>query len=104
MSLNLEKVLNIAENISQLWISSDYYEKQKLQYLVFPEGMLYDKKNDAVQTNRINTLFHKIALQARVLAETKNDNLFLDCHFGSNVGMITGSSNFWEEIMSILHF
>ncbi len=91
MSSNLEKAvekgLNIAENISQLWISSDYYEKQQLQYLLFPEGMLYDKKNDRVRTIRVNTLFREIAVQARVLAETKNDNPFLDCHFGSNVGM-----------------
>ena len=78
MSSNLEKAvekgLNIAENISQLWVSSDYYEKQQLQYLVFPEGMLYDKKNDTVRTNRINTLFREIAIQSKVLAETKKDN------------------------------
>jgi len=83
----IEKGLNIAENISQLWISSDYYEKQQLQYLVFPEGMLYNKKNDRVRTNRVNTLFREIAVQSMILAETKNDNPFLDCHFGSNVGM-----------------
>ena len=26
-------------------------------------------------------------MQTKVLDETKNDNPFLDCHFGSNVGM-----------------
>ena len=100
MSSNLEKAvekgLNIAENISQLWVSSDYYEKQQLQYLVFPEGMLYDKKNDTVRTLRINTLFREIAVQAKVLAETKNDNPFLDCHFGSNVGMARLISLIWK--------
>ena len=108
MSSNLEKAvekgLNIAENISQLWISSDYYEKQQLQYLVFPEGMLYDKKNDTVRTNRINTLFREIAIQSKVLDETKNDNPFLDCHFGSNVGMITGSSDFLEDISRLIRY
>jgi len=69
---------------------------------VFPEGMLYDKKNDTVRTYRVNTLFHEIAIQAKVLAETKNDNPFLDCHFGSNVGMITESSNFLEDLNAIL--
>ena len=108
MSSNLEKAvekgLNIAENISQLWISSDYYEKQQLQYLLFPEGMLYDKKNDRVRTKRVNTLFREIAVQARVLGETKNDNPFLDCHFGSNVGMITGSSDFLEDVKKVILF
>ena len=41
-------------------------------------------------------------MQTKVLAETKNDNPFLDCHFGSNVGMITGSSDFLEDINVIL--
>jgi hypothetical protein len=27
----------MAKNLSQLWISSDYFEKQQLQYLVSPE-------------------------------------------------------------------
>ena len=76
----------------------DYYEKQKLQYLVFPEGMLYNKKNDTVRTNRINTLFREIAILSKVLEETKNDNPFLDCHFGSNVGTTAGSSDFLEDV------
>jgi site-specific DNA recombinase len=86
MSSNLEKGLNISENISQLWISADYYEKQKLQYLLFPEGLLYDKKNDRVRTNRINTLFSEIAIESRVVAEKQKDNLLQDCLFGSHVG------------------
>ena len=67
----VEKGLKIAENISQLWVSSDYYEKQQLQYLLFPEGLLYDKKNDTVRTNRINTLFHEIAVNTRGLDKRK---------------------------------
>lgn len=94
----------MANNLSQLWISSDYYEKQQLHYLMFPEGMLYDKKNDRVRIIRVNTLFREIAVQARVLAETKNDNPDLDCHFGSIVGMITGSSHFLIDLDCIVKF
>ncbi len=83
----IEKGLKIAENISQLWVSSDYYEKQQLQYLLFPDGLLYDKKNDTVRTNRINTLFREIALNKRVSVKTKKDNSYKNCLFGSNVGM-----------------
>ena len=70
---------------------------------MFPEGMLYDKKNDAVRTNRVNALFREIAIQSKVLDETKNDNPFMDCHFGSNVGTITGSSDFWEDLQTIIN-
>jgi len=65
--------------------------------------MLYDKKNDAVRTNRVNALFREIAIQSKVLDETKNDNPFMDCHFGSNVGTITGSSDFWEDLQTIIN-
>jgi len=46
--------------------------------------------------------YSEIAIQSKVLDETKNDNLFLDCHFGSIVGMITGSSDFLEDV-EMLH-
>ena len=49
-------------------------------------------------------MFREIAIQSRVLAETKNDNPFLDCHFGSIVGMITGSSNFLEDVKLIIKY
>ena len=35
----------------------DFNKKQKLQTLLFPEGILYDKENDRVRTFRVNTIF-----------------------------------------------
>jgi|688.fasta_scaffold2565882_1 hypothetical protein len=48
------------------------------------------------RTIRVNTLFREIAIQSKVLDETKNDNLFLDCHFGSNVGK-TGLLSLFQQ-------
>lgn len=63
-SSNLEKIiekgLKISENLSQLWLSGDFDAKQKLQRLVFPDGIVYNKKNDSVRTIRVNTLFEPI--------------------------------------------
>ena len=91
ISSNLEKAvekgLDIVQNISEVWCSSDYAMKQVLQYLVFPEGILYNKKNDTVRTNKINILFSEIPYLAMVLDENKKDNLLQDCLFGRNVGM-----------------
>ena len=44
-------------------------------------------KTNTVRTTRINRVFGQIAIQTRVLAETKKDNLLKDCPFGSHVGM-----------------
>ena len=70
-----------------MWVSDDFPDKQKLQYLLFPEGMQYDKENDLVRTTRINSLFSEIALLAGDTRETKKGNLLQDCLFGSHVGM-----------------
>jgi site-specific DNA recombinase len=78
-SSNLEKAikkgLQIAQNSRQLWISSDYDDKQKLQYLIYPEGILYNKQKDRVRTPRINSLFTSIIGAAKVLEENKNGSL-----------------------------
>lgn len=40
----VEKGMGIAQNISKIWSSSDFSMKQSLQYLVFPVGILFNKK------------------------------------------------------------
>ncbi|MCU7551505.1 hypothetical protein OCK74_20455 [Chitinophagaceae bacterium LB-8] len=63
----------IAQNISGLWLSSDFEWKQKLQYLVFPEGVVYSKKNEAVRIGRINSLFAAIEPLKRDLEENEKE-------------------------------
>jgi len=67
----LLKGLEIASNLSQLWVSSDYNNKQALQYLLFPDGLLYSKQNDTVRTPKVNALFQAIPLLARIPRENK---------------------------------
>ena len=68
----IEKGLKIAENISILWAFSDFDDKRKLQDLIFPEGILYNKQTDRVRTPRINSLFAVIPSLTSPLAENKN--------------------------------
>ena len=37
----VEKGINTARKVAFTWDSSDYNSKQKLQYLIFPEGICY---------------------------------------------------------------
>ena len=57
--------------LRQLWVSSDYHEKQRLQYLVFPEGTMYNKQKDEVLTTRINSIFGQIALLSMTSGKAK---------------------------------
>ena len=72
LEIAVEKCLAIAQNISSTWVESSYLSKQRLQKLVFPEGILYSKKNGAVRTIRANSLFGLIPPLVRVIAENKN--------------------------------
>jgi site-specific DNA recombinase len=88
-SSNLEKVvekgLEIIANISRSWACGDYDEKQRLQKLVFPEGIKYDKKNNTVRTLRVNSLFAAIPHLTQVLEENKKGNHTHDYLFSSYV-------------------
>jgi hypothetical protein len=46
-------------------VSANFEDKRKLQSLVFPGEILYDKKNDAVRTQQINAVFEEIPLLMR---------------------------------------
>ena len=65
----VEKVMELCLNLPQLWQQSDYTQKQKLQYLVFPDGMLYDRKNDLCRSLSVNPVFSYIADLTRGLGE-----------------------------------
>ena len=72
-SSNLEKTvqncLSIAQNISQTWVSAEYEKKQRLQSMVFPEGILYNKQKGVVRTPKVNFIFNEIPLLVSHLAE-----------------------------------
>lgn len=61
---NLEEKINhiieMAGKLSIYWGSANYVIKQKLQYLLFPEGIRYNRKTDQCRTNKINGVFLQI--------------------------------------------
>ncbi|QHL89420.1 hypothetical protein GU926_11355 [Nibribacter ruber] len=68
---NLQKYLRFAvkmcSEIGSMWVSGSYHQRQKLQKLVFPEGVLYDKEMDGYRTHRVNAIFFLIAsLSAKI--------------------------------------
>ena len=72
-SSNIEKVvqncLAISQNISQAWILAEYEKKQRLQKMVFPEGIMYNKQNGVVRTSKVNLIFNEIPLLVSLCAE-----------------------------------
>jgi hypothetical protein len=106
-SSNLEKAvkngLEILLDPLQLWVSCDYDDKQRLQYLLFPEGMRYDKENKRVRTPRVNSVVSLISSSARVLEENEKGYLVrssLDSRFVASIG--TNLEEFAGDIKAVL--
>lgn len=61
---NLEEKINcmieMAGNLSVYWDSASYSIKQKLQFMLFPEGISYNRKTDECRTSTINSVFLEI--------------------------------------------
>jgi len=72
LELAVKKGITISKKASQLWVSSDYSDKQRLQYLIYPDGILYNKENNTVRTPRVNSLFTAISCLSYISTENKN--------------------------------
>ena len=68
----IEKALDFSSKLPLLWASSDCKAKEKLQYLVFPEGVVLDTKNDTVRTSTVSPIFAWMAGQQCNTAQNEN--------------------------------
>jgi Skp family chaperone for outer membrane proteins len=57
LSAYTDKTLLIASQLGRLWQEGDFETREKLQYLIIPEGVQYERKNEAFRTQRINSVF-----------------------------------------------
>lgn len=78
MSSNLEDcidfVLTLSCNLQKMWQFGERAQRLKIQNLVFPEGISYDRENNRVLTTRVNSLFAQIPQLTRVLEKDKGDS------------------------------
>ena len=69
LKMAVKKGLQLAYNISTSLTSVDFDSKQKLQTLVFPDGITYSMKTGTVQTQRVSSLFTQIKPWKQALSE-----------------------------------
>jgi site-specific DNA recombinase len=90
----VEKGLNIPENLSETWDLSRFDDKRKLQSLVFPEGILYNKQKDIIGTPRINSIFAPISILSGILKNNKKGHLHKSDQYSHLVDLCSRGSNF----------
>jgi site-specific DNA recombinase len=100
-SSNFSDHLNIALqnacNLLKIWQLMDYSGKVRLQKLLFPDGIVYDSKNNIVRTHSVNPIISKIASISAVLSAGDGvQSRFENCQ-SCPVDQTFSSSNFFFE-------
>ncbi|WP_295712708.1 hypothetical protein [Mucilaginibacter sp.] len=79
--------------------------KQKIQSLVFPDGITFSKKKEEVRTQRINLLFLYIAYFKQLISNEKSGIPELNLDFAAFACLVEGSgksSNFHRDMEAIV--
>ena len=97
----IDKALSLSASLEKIWTEGDLKQKQKLQNLVFPSGLGYDKSNDRVRTPKVNAIFGSIPILLKEISNIKKGepipvNQFSDC-----VNQTYSSSDFLSAISEI---
>ncbi len=67
----IELGLKMGVNLCESWEKGDFQEKRRVQTVVFPEGVIFDRENEGYRTPRVNTFFSLTALFSARLKEIK---------------------------------
>ena len=98
--LAIDKALNLSASLENIWTKGDL--KQKLQNLVFPSGLGYDKSNDRVRTPKVNAIFGSIPILTKEISNIKNGEPIPVNQFSDLVTQTYKSSNFFDGLNSII--
>lgn len=67
----VDKVLDYSVNLREMWGSAGYKEMQELQYMIFPQGLYYNKKMNTCRTPEIKSSFLWITQQSQAISGNK---------------------------------
>ena len=93
--------MKISSNLNELWVSGDLTQKKKIQTLVFPSGIGYNKLNREVRTKKVNSIFSSIPMISEGLAQIKNGESINFDQFSAKVTSSDQSSNFLGDLKAL---
>jgi site-specific DNA recombinase len=57
----IQSTVEISSKLTMVWSFGEIKVKENLQKLVFPEGIVFDRKLEAFRTPKVNSIFQAIA-------------------------------------------
>jgi len=87
----IDTALDFAINLPKKWLSASYHIKQRVQFLLFPEGMSYNRENDLSRTPRINSVFLYLAYLKQVMLKQERGIPALQLNYSSLSRWVAGA-------------
>ncbi|WP_419788840.1 recombinase family protein [Mucilaginibacter sp. X4EP1] len=87
----VQHAIDFAINLPKKWLSADYNIKQRLQHLLFPDGISYNRKTDQCRTSRINFVFLYLAYLKQVMTKTKIGIPTLQLEYSNFACLVAGA-------------
>lgn len=98
----VDLAIQYALKLPSLWSLAEYREKQRLQFMVFPEGIFYNRKTDECRTGKVTGVFPYMAALERGLRESKSRNADdLSSVAALVVPMVTTANKILEQLRII---
>ena len=69
----IKEALIFASKLPVIWISGTISVREKLQKLIFPEGIYFNRQKEAFRTEKVNSVFAAIANAASPSSENKKE-------------------------------
>ena len=57
----IQETILICKNLSKIWVEGSISIREKLQNLIFPSGLIFDKEKGSFRTSNVNIIFAAIA-------------------------------------------
>ena len=90
LNIFVKDSLEIANNVQEIWKLGDYHLKEQLQYLIFPNGILYDREINGFRTQNVNSIFRAIAC----VSEKNNTDKIEDNGASATLSTLVGVAGF----------
>ena len=98
--MDMNRIIITACKLKGWWKYSSYQERQNLQKMGFPDGLIWDKENDKPRTIRENTALMYMQLITKHLQESPGqEKAGKSFDFPAVVGQTGKSSNLLEDFL-----
>ena len=92
----MPRILLIFCKLASLWNGGDYGFRQKLQNLLFPHGVYFDKKTGNYRTMYVNIIAERIAAMSATYSDTHKKR---DCDFTHQSLDVEGTQSLSNEFV-----